>query len=626
MAFTLITVTATYKNVDQTIAVGYVTFQATAEMQQAAGNIQPATLFKATLDPTGKISVVLPATDDPTTLPTGVTYAVTEQIVGAPTRIWQLTVPRAVTPLDLSSVVPATLALSTNAHVTTLLVDGAATFTAGPVVIGADPGGAQLLRVGGTSHFGGLATFDGAMAINGAAGLTVAPGDTTQVIIAGGAVRVGLASAPDTIRFDYSGIGVMSGIRLNGGLAISAERPFLWSPANTSTLSAGFATQRFALFDQQTLNGAFTITNAATVAIAGAPIAAGGATITNPYSLWVQAGTSRFDGGLKSVVGARSFNSPVLTLTDSLGGGGDAVFYYTVPLGSGPDLSVSAGRIMFRSYSIQMNRIEAMDTAATLIDFAGNNVSVAMNGGYKFISGPADFIPPTTKSRFAAFAGGLEQAYIVTAIIGATGQTGDLTRWYNAGGTILASVAASGLMTLGNGLSITGNVTLGTSANIGNGTYNLTFNGTQLVLGVAATSGLLIQAGGLTVSAGWATLSGTDSASVNLGVGGLDLVDTTAAGVGIGPQLSFGGASGNGVTPYKFAVIRGEKNLSGAGDYSGALRFKVVNAGGGLVELLTIYGNGSAIGFYGHTPVSQPAAPVTLADVIAIIRGNGLSA
>ena len=32
------------------------------------------------------------------------------------------------------------------------------------------------------------------------------------------------------------------------------------------------------------------------------------------------------------------------------------------------------------------------------------------------------------------------------------------------------------------------------------------------------------------------------------------------------------------------------------------------------------------LGFYGHAPVAQPAAPVTLADVIAIIRGVGLSA
>lgn len=34
----------------------------------------------------------------------------------------------------------------------------------------------------------------------------------------------------------------------------------------------------------------------------------------------------------------------------------------------------------------------------------------------------------------------------------------------------------------------------------------------------------------------------------------------------------------------------------------------------------------TGVGFYGHATVAQPAAPVTLADVIAIIRGCGLSA
>jgi len=39
------------------------------------------------------------------------------------------------------------------------------------------------------------------------------------------------------------------------------------------------------------------------------------------------------------------------------------------------------------------------------------------------------------------------------------------------------------------------------------------------------------------------------------------------------------------------------------------------------------FGNAAGkIGFYGHAAVAQPVAPVTLADVIAIIRGNGLSA
>jgi len=42
--------------------------------------------------------------------------------------------------------------------------------------------------------------------------------------------------------------------------------------------------------------GASTITNAATFAISGAPVAGTNATLTNTWALWVQGGTSRFDG------------------------------------------------------------------------------------------------------------------------------------------------------------------------------------------------------------------------------------------------------------------------------------------------------------------------------------------
>jgi hypothetical protein len=48
-----------------------------------------------------------------------------------------------------------------------------------------------------------------------------------------------------------------------------------------------------------------TITNAATVAIGGAPVAGSNATITNPYALWVQAGVTRVAG----------FNAAVVTKT-----------------------------------------------------------------------------------------------------------------------------------------------------------------------------------------------------------------------------------------------------------------------------------------------------------------------
>lgn len=68
--------------------------------------------------------------------------------------------------------------------------------------------------------------------------------------------------------------------------------------AHTMTITGGYSNQRFSLFAQPTITAAsgLTVVNAATLAIAGAPIAAGSAVITNAYALWSQAGALRFDG------------------------------------------------------------------------------------------------------------------------------------------------------------------------------------------------------------------------------------------------------------------------------------------------------------------------------------------
>jgi hypothetical protein len=58
----------------------------------------------------------------------------------------------------------------------------------------------------------------------------------------------------------------------------------------------------------------------------------------------------------------------------------------------------------------------------------------------------------------------------------------------------------------------------------------------------------------------------------------------------------------------------------------GTIRLQTTTDGFATNNGTSIVMGPAAIGFYGHTPVVQPAAPVTLADVIAIIRGCGLSA
>lgn len=63
-----------------------------------------------------------------------------------------------------------------------------------------------------------------------------------------------------------------------------------------------------------------TITNAATVYIDQAPIVGTNAAITNPYALWVDAGTSRFDGQLDlSAISAGSPNFNITATSDTPG-------------------------------------------------------------------------------------------------------------------------------------------------------------------------------------------------------------------------------------------------------------------------------------------------------------------
>ena len=90
----------------------------------------------------------------------------------------------------------------------------------------------------------------------------------------------------------------------------------------TDTSTAGSGTSASAVinsFGVPTLaatNASVTTTDAATVYIAGAPAAGTNQTLTNAYSLWVDAGAVRFDGTL-AVTGVTTHGGNVVSDTDS---------------------------------------------------------------------------------------------------------------------------------------------------------------------------------------------------------------------------------------------------------------------------------------------------------------------
>jgi hypothetical protein len=101
--------------------------------------------------------------------------------------------------------------------------------------------------------------------------------------------------------------------------------------------TGALTTQRENLFVAPTYGfvGASTLTNAATVAISGAPVAGTNATITNSYSLWVQAGQSAFGGNIvaPSVSGTdQAGNSLTLNPGRGTGTGAPGLIGYQFPL------------------------------------------------------------------------------------------------------------------------------------------------------------------------------------------------------------------------------------------------------------------------------------------------------
>lgn len=105
MAFTVVTLTGTFQSESGASASGTLTFTLTAAMANGGMIIAPAPVT-VTLDGSGHFSTSLLATDDTGTVPQGVQYAVTEQITGGQPRDYFIVVPHAVSPVDLSALMP----------------------------------------------------------------------------------------------------------------------------------------------------------------------------------------------------------------------------------------------------------------------------------------------------------------------------------------------------------------------------------------------------------------------------------------------------------------------------------------------------------------------------------------
>ncbi len=110
-------------------------------------------------------------------------------------------------------------------------------------------------------------------------------------------------------------------VRLNVSATVASATSARWDglnlPAATLTLSGSTATTTATGVNAvnvgtPSFTTAAAVTNAATVAIAGAPaVGSGGGSITNAYALWVQGGASRFAGNV-TITGTATLGGPFI--------------------------------------------------------------------------------------------------------------------------------------------------------------------------------------------------------------------------------------------------------------------------------------------------------------------------
>lgn len=176
--------------------------------------------------------------------------------------------------------------------------------------------------------------------------------------------------------------------------------------AATQQFATGaLTTNRFALINAPTYAfvGASTLTNAATFAISGAPIAGTNATLTNAWALWIQSGVSRFDGDV--YIGGK------LTVTGLIDPTGLAL----TPVAANPGGALAASTIW----------VNSADSNKLYFDSAAVSGGGGTIGGSLTTAGRVPYVSASnTLSSHAAFVfDATTQQFAVSPVIAATSTT-----------------------------------------------------------------------------------------------------------------------------------------------------------------------------------------------------------
>jgi len=208
--------------------------------------------------------------------------------------------------------------------------------------------------------------------------------------------------------------------------------------------------------------GASTITNAATVAIEGAPIAGTNATLTNAYSLWVQAGTVRLD-----LADAATTTAPDGLVQRHTTSGTSAAGY---GITNATELVSAAGNLRR-----VMTDVTKLTVATDTIETASRAVSLMINGSLTAMGGWASLsgLPTTPGVYVGDPASGNGMARYATGILFQVNATNYLQIDQSIGLVLPFRIAQN----RGAGIAAATTITLGTGGNTfpvsaGTGTIN----------------------------------------------------------------------------------------------------------------------------------------------------------
>ncbi|HEV2036898.1 MAG TPA: hypothetical protein VGU71_22330 [Candidatus Dormibacteraeota bacterium] len=550
----------------------------------------------------GNYSVSLYANQDLT--PGGTYYTVKGVTLdGGVEILTPVIVPQSAGPFIMSNLVGAIPPLTPGpGHVSTLIVDGAATFTAGPVVIGADPGGAQILRVGGTAHFSGALTLDAGLALTGDA--TIAG----NVLITAGSRR-----------FDTIAAGILNiGTGAASAITLGATAVPITIPGLVSLTNAGW----------NSITGNLTISGYLGFSGGLGQIqgAAGGLSFNNNANSTVNIGWN--DLGNVTIRGALTLLSSTGINYGTLGGtvdenpGANQIRFYTSTGGKSMWLNAPAG--------IQLNTAVTAYAGIT-VNAGGLNVNA---GNMGISTGPISNAALFVAQAISA-AGGFGHEVYVSATMSAIANNDSLRGMSFANMTVVKGAFTGLTYTVlsidsssGNGQTGTGTIAnaYGIAVNapsIGTTNYAILAIGAVAVTGNLTVTGNVAVAGGNVIAGQNQTLYLTTDAAnpIVMRINSV-VVGTWATGGGL--QLPMGDLSvGDAASHYGLLTRQSGANadLIIRNQGTGAVRIRP-NDNAANDHSFGV----NALGFYGHAAVAQPAAPATLADVIAIIRGCGLSA